>query len=171
MEYQKFGRGGAGNIYSQEETEVASKQVAGVRVATTLRDTRLTKAKDVETQRKGSIARPEDKERARLVLAPTGRGGAGNYTSSSKLATVTTKNANITPSLQETRPPQVGHSGRGGAGNYRSGDVEKKEEDETMAIELQERTHQWVVKDVEKGLKEPEKAHLGNEKLEYDTPR
>lgn len=30
MEYQKFGRGGAGNIYSQEEAEVASKKAAEV---------------------------------------------------------------------------------------------------------------------------------------------
>ncbi len=40
-----------------------------------------------------------------------------------------------------------------------------------MGTELQERVYQQVVKDVEMGLKEPEKAHLVSEKLGYDTPR
>ncbi len=121
-------------------------------------------------QRNASVSSAKDIERARPEYAPTGRGGAGNYTSASKLATATKQNANITPSLQETKPPEIGHSGRGGAGNYRSTNVEKKNEDE-MGTELQERVYHQVVKDVEMGLKEPEKAHLVSEKLGYDTPR
>ena len=46
---------------------------------------------------------------------------------------------------------------------------EKKIEGEKDALEAQERAHQKVVKDVEMGLKEPEKAHLGREGREYDA--
>lgn len=116
-------------------------------------------------QRKASVVSAKDIKRARPEYAPTGRGGAGNYTSASKLATVTMRNASITPSLQETKSPEVGHSGRGGVGNYSSGDAGKKE-DEVRETELQEMAHQRVVKDVEMGLKEPEKAHLVKERLE-----
>lgn len=132
--------------------------------------TRLIRPQDVESQRKASIVSTKDIEKARPEYAPTGRGGAGNWASANKLATATAKNANITPSLQESKPPDVGHSGRGGVGNYRNGEV-GKQEDEVRETELQEMKHQQVVKDVEMGLKEPEKAHLVKERLEYDTLR
>jgi len=74
----------------------------------------------------------------------------------------------VTASLKESKPPGIGYYGRGGAGNYRSGNAEKQEDEEGIS-EKQEKLHQQVVKDVESGLKEPEKAHLGGEKLEYDT--
>lgn len=70
----------------------------------------------------------------------------------------------MTPSLQETKPPEIGHYGRGGAGNYRSGSVDaRRTADARRKSEIHEEVHLQVVKDVEAGLKEPEKAHLGRE--------
>ena len=85
------------------------------------------------------------------------------------LAAGTNANIDVTPSLQENKPPELGHYGRGGAGNYRTPEVEKKRKEEKKALEAQEKAHQKVVKDVEVGLKQPEKAHLGREGLEYDV--
>lgn len=100
--------------------------------------------------------------------ASSGRGGAGNYASSTKLAAATAENTNVTPALQENKPPEVGgYHGRGGAGNYKGEDEEKKKADEQRASIAQEKAHQQVVKDVEAGLQEPQKAHLGKEKLDY----
>ena len=76
----------------------------------------------------------------------------------------------MTPALEESKPPQTGYYGRGGAGNYRTGDIETKDA-ERKAMEARNRLHQQVVKDVESGLKEPEKAHLGSEKLQSDNSR
>lgn len=81
----------------------------------------------------------------------------------------TTANIDVTPSLQESKPPELGHYGRGGAGNYRSQEPEKKREGGNIALEAREEAYQKVVKDVEMGLKEPEKVHLGREGSEYDA--
>lgn len=82
------------------------------------------------------------------------------------LAAGTTANVDVTASLEETKPPELGHYGRGGAGNYRVPEHEGKREAETDTLEAQEKAHEKVVRDVEMGLKEPEKAHLGREGLE-----
>lgn len=100
--------------------------------------------------------------------AHAGRGGAGNLTDPTSLTAATSETADVTPSLQESAPPAAGYYGRGGAGNYRSSDSEKKADVERKASVAQER-QEGVVRDVEKGLQEPEKAHLGSEKLEYDA--
>ena len=73
----------------------------------------------------------------------------------------------MTPALQERKPSVVGYSGRGGVGNYQSGDIERTLE-ERRAWEFQEKVHTQVVRDVEMALREPEKAHLANEKMEYE---
>lgn len=71
----------------------------------------------------------------------------------------------ITPS--STAAAKVGYSGRGGIGNVRTAEVEKlREETEAKAREARERAHEEVVRDVGMGLKMPERAHLGVEKLE-----
>jgi hypothetical protein len=107
-------------------------------------------------------------KRAQPEFASSGRGGAGNYASTTKLAAATAENTNVTPALQENKPPEVGgYRGRGGAGNYKGEDEEKKKADERRASMVQEKAHQQVVKDVEAGLQEPQKAHLGKEKLDY----
>ena len=82
------------------------------------------------------------------------------------LAAGTNANVNVTPSLQENKPPELGHYGRGGAGNYRTPDLENKRQIEKYTLKTQEKTLQEIVKEVEMGLKEPEKAHLGREGLE-----
>lgn len=106
-------------------------------------------------------------ERSRAEYAHSGRGGAGNYTDADKLAKTTAAMANVTPALRETKPPKVGHYGRGGAGNYRDKSADASREEDTRAkSETKEKVHQQVVRDVESSLKEPEKAHLGGEKLE-----
>ena len=108
----------------------------------------------------------EDVEKSRSEYAHSGRGGAGNYTNASELAESTAQTAGVTPSLQESKPPETGHYGRGGAGNYRIGDSERmKMEQGKIEAAHQKKVYQQAVKDVEAGLKEPEKAHLGSEKL------
>lgn len=52
-----------------------------------------------------------------------------------------------------------GYSGRGGAGNFRSGEDESKAAQEKGA-ELRRQREEEIEKDVEQGLKMPEKAHL-----------
>lgn len=72
----------------------------------------------------------------------------------------------ITPSSTATK---VGgyYSGRGGIGNVRTAEVERlREEAQAKAKEARERAHDEVVRDVGMGLKMPERAHLGVEKLE-----
>lgn len=128
----------------------------------------LRNLQDVEAQQTTIPPNAEDLEKSRTEYAHSGRGGAGNYTNATRLAEATAQTAGMTPSMGESKPPSTGYYGRGGAGNYRTGDVEKAES-ERRVTEAQEQIHQQAVKDVESGLKEPEKAHLGGERLKYDT--
>ena len=68
--------------------------------------------------------------------------------------------------MRENKLPELGHYGRGGAGNYRTSEPEKRVEGEKEALKAQEEAHQKVVRDVEKQLKEPEKAYLTKESSE-----
>ena len=103
-----------------------------------------------------------DSESKGRQASTSGRGGAGNVTTRDVLAAGTTANVDVTPSLQENRPPDLGHYGRGGAGNYRSPELEKGKSGEKGDLEAQQqRAHEKVVRDVEMGLKEPEKVYLG----------
>lgn len=150
MDYQKVGRGGAGNFYTPKDVQKACKETS----------------KDVEAQRNAASGAVEDLESQGRRFSTSGRGGAGNVTTRDVLAAGTTANVDVTPSLEETKPPELGHYGRGGAGNYRIPEHENKRGGEKDILEAQEKAHQEVVKDVEMGLKEPEKAHLGREGLE-----
>ncbi len=128
---------------------------------------RLTTFQDLEAQGIGSNGvMAEDVQNIRAEYAHSGRGGAGNYLNASELTRATKENSDVTPALQERKPSVVGYSGRGGVGNYKSGDVARRLE-ERGASEIQEKVHTQVVKDVEMALKEPEKAHLASEKIEY----
>lgn len=70
-------------------------------------------------------------------------------------------------SIRPSTVAKVGYSGRGGVGNFSSGEVDKlREETEAKAVEARQRAHDEVVRDVDMGLKMPERAHLGGEKLE-----
>ena len=129
--------------------------------------TELTFCQDIEAQGNTPTATVDEVKRAQSEYKHSGRGGAGNYASTSELAAATIENANVTPALQETKTPEIGYCGRGGAGNYRGEDEEQKREEGRRVSMIQEKAHQQVVRDVEAGLQEPPKAHLGNEKLEY----
>lgn len=107
----------------------------------------------------------------------SGRGGAGNYISRKEDGghdeTPREKSASSVglPPLKitsNTGPAKVGFTGRGGAGNLRTGEAQR-EERETKAREARERAHEEVVRDVEMGLKMPERAHLSEEKVEKGT--
>ena len=129
----------------------------------------LTTIQDLEAQGTDSNGiTAEDVQKSRAEYAHAGRGGAGNYVNASELMRATKENSDVTPALQERRPSVVGYSGRGGMGNYKSGDVERSLE-ERRASEIQEKAHTQAVKDVEMALKEPEKAHLASEKMEYEA--
>ena len=71
--------------------------------------------------------------------------------------------------MRENGLREVGHFGRGGAGNYKNLEVERKRDVEMEVLEAREKVHRRVVRDVEMGLKEPEKAHLGREGLGDDV--
>ncbi len=124
---------------------------------------------DVEAQRNATGGGVEDLESQGRRFSTAGRGGAGNVTTKDMLAAGTTANIDVTPSLQENKPPELGHYGRGGAGNYRTPAPEKRRAEEKMILEAQEKAHQKVVKDVEMGLKEPDKVHLGREGLNHNA--
>ena len=129
----------------------------------------LTMSQDLEAQGIGSNGiTAEDMEKSRAEYAHSGRGGAGNYLSASELAKTTKENSDVIPALQERKPSVVGYSGRGGVGNYKSGDVERRLE-QRRASEIQEKVHTQAVKDVDMALKEPEKAHLASERMEYEA--
>lgn len=168
MDYQKVGRGGAGNFYTPKDVQKACKETSKVReiLIFSKSPTALTNCQDVEAQRNAASGAVEDLESQGRRFSTSGRGGAGNVTTRDVLAAGTTANVDVTPSLEETKPPELGHYGRGGAGNYRIPEHENKRGGEKDILEAQEKAHQEVVKDVEMGLKEPEKAHLGREGLE-----
>ena len=128
--------------------------------------TALTTFKDLEAQRNAAAEAVKELESQGRQTSTSGRGGAGNVTTRDVLAARTTANIDVTSSLQESKPPELGHYGRGGAGNYRTPEPEKMGEGDKDTVEAQEKAHQMVVKDVESALKEPEKAHLGKESRE-----
>ena len=129
---------------------------------------RLTTFQNLEAQGIGANGvTAEDVQKTRTEYAHSGRGGAGNYLNASELTRATKENSGVTPALQERKLSVVGYSGRGGVGNYQSGDIERTLE-ERRASEFQEKVHTQVVRDVEMALREPEKAHLANEKMEYE---
>ena len=72
----------------------------------------------------------------------------------------------MTPALQEARVPEGGHYGRGGAGNYRGNISGSSGEGEERGAKQQ----YGEGEEIEMGLRQPEKAHLGADKLAYDTP-
>ena len=166
MEYQRVGRGGAGNFYSPQDLEKASKETAKVRKPHISSNALLTAFQDLEAQRNATSEAVKDLESHGRNTSTSGRGGAGNITTRDALAAGTTANIDVTPSMRESKPPELGHYGRGGAGNYRTPEPDKVVEGERSTLEARQQAHQKVVKDVEMGLKEPEKAYLAKETSE-----
>ncbi|KAL8669371.1 MAG: hypothetical protein Q9168_006032 [Polycauliona sp. 1 TL-2023] len=142
--YRKVGRGGAGNYYSSQDIQEAQKQIA----------------EDVEAQpmTAGKLGAADAKGPEYIH---SGRGGAGNYSSASDAAE-RKRSVDMTPSTREPTVPEGGFYGRGGAGNLRGWDKDPSDSTDTGASEGQKQTYEDTVKDVEKGLRAPEKAHLAS---------
>lgn len=99
----------------------------------------------------------------------SGRGGAGNFFSR-KDEIFAAGNAVLSDdrisALRKNTLPEVRYSGRGGAGNYNTAENERKRvEAEKVAEEARSQEYEMTVRDVELGLKPPEKAHLVTDRL------
>lgn len=158
--YVKAGRGGAGNFYTKQELEIASK-------AATLHD--------IESQSNHQTI--NDLTRADITSNPppeylhTGRGGAGNWVQPKTLeskgfAQEESPNSTSTSSslfgtkrvAGQSKPTYRG--GRGGAGNYADYEAEekaRKEAEEKVRVDVERR----VERDVEAGLARPPRAYGG----------
>ena len=125
---------------------------------------------DLEAQSQTVSAPIEGSETSQSSYTVSGRGGAGNYwrkEDNGGADPSSSSSADAPISINPSMIPKIGYSGRGGIGNIRSGEVEKLREDmELNAAAARQRAHEEVVRDVEMGLKMPERAHLGAEKLE-----
>lgn len=179
--YQKTGRGGAGNFYSKHDIEEATKHTAEVSKEThnDLEDSYVLSLElqdgsnssifqlDLEAQSQTGRAPIESSENLHSDYTISGRGGAGNFWRKEDIVAGSPSSSDTPISIKPSTIPNIGYSGRGGIGNIRSGEVEKLREDmEARAAEARQRAHDEVVRDVEMGLKMPERAHLGAEKLE-----
>ena len=120
---------------------------------------------DVEAQEAVQSTPVDNTKAAQPSYTHQGRGGAGNYQSTSLTNAAGIPN-DLSTSVKQTAVPEGGHIGRGGAGNFINGDFERRKSDaERRLSEAQEKIHAQTVEDVGKGMKMPEKAHLGSEKL------
>ncbi|KAL9102493.1 MAG: hypothetical protein Q9163_002358 [Psora crenata] len=174
MEYRKVGRGGAGNYYSPQDVQDVQKRAAEVSQAiqytpdSQLNDNR--KQRDTEAQRPTQPRQPNTEDLSQPRYATSGRGGAGNLTDTCTLAAVTRGTVDVTAALQETKPPEAGHYGRGGAGNYCGSLSRPSGRDQSGPSDAWEKKPYGEGEEIEMSLREPEKAHLGGERLTYDTP-
>ncbi|KAI4185277.1 MAG: hypothetical protein LQ348_004394 [Seirophora lacunosa] len=142
--YQKFGRGGAGNYYSKQDIQEAREQTAS----------------DLEAQH-SDAPEPPNADATQPEYKHLGRGGAGNYTDASN-ATERKRSVDMTPTMREHTVPEGGFYGRGGAGNLRGMEANLKEDAEQKASHAPKEAHEKAVREVEQGLRAPEKAHLAD---------
>ncbi|KAG8534203.1 uncharacterized protein KY384_001047 [Bacidia gigantensis] len=149
MEYRRVGRGGAGNYYSKQEVEKASKTEA--------------QNDDIEAQRPSQIDSLNQSSNPQSKYATYGRGGAGNWVETSDRASAATQILGEDPVLDERSTPTRGYSGRGGAGNFRDSTVIEGRQPQDRELQEMKRTDSF--QDVEAGLQAPQQAHLGGEKL------
>lgn len=71
----------------------------------------------------------------------------------------------MTPTTRERTVPEGGFYGRGGAGNLRDTDGKSHEEAGRKSNQAQQEQYEMTVRDVEQGLRAPEKAHLANQSM------
>ena len=69
--------------------------------------------------------------------------------------------------MKDSATVGMGYRGRGGAGNYITGDETTRKEAEQRAAKEAKKREDEVVRDVEMGLKPPEKAYLTAERSEW----
>ncbi|ROT35691.1 hypothetical protein SODALDRAFT_328073 [Sodiomyces alkalinus F11] len=135
-QYQKVGRGGAGNYMSQSQIEQA----------------RGASDNDLEAQR--ITTNPATTSVSNY--ARTGRGGSGNFHDPATLPVVEPKSEE-TKTVQPTSRTYA-YSGRGGAGNWGTAAAAPGIQS-TPAPEEVEALERQVVQDVEAGLAMPPRAH------------
>ncbi|KAI4202812.1 MAG: hypothetical protein LQ350_002310 [Teloschistes chrysophthalmus] len=143
--YQKFGRGGAGNYYSKKDIQQVEKKAA----------------EDVESQptTPGEL-RGADAKQPEFIHS--GRGGAGNYGNAPDTAE-RKRSIDMNPTTREGTVPEGGFYGRGGAGNLRNPEASSDTDNGNPASPKQGEAYEMTVRDVEKGLRAPEQAHLARE--------
>ncbi|KAI0542263.1 hypothetical protein GGR58DRAFT_453299 [Xylaria digitata] len=122
--YLRTGRGGAGNFYSQKDVEDAATK---------------DKTEDVEAQKPiasldaNGTAPSAPSPTSAGVYARSGRGGAGNFVSSSNLPSTSPPSSSPHTSTSPSAPKSASsaqpsgsskYSGRGGAGNWADGESE-----------------------------------------------
>ena len=125
----------------------------------------LISFQDVEAQRDNPESQTADPDASRPEYAHAGRGGAGNFKPTATAAAAATP-GDLSTSVKPGTVSEGGYSGRGGAGNFR-GEALEKRRSEAIAREqeAEEQAYQETVRDVEEGLKPPEKAYLSSERL------
>ena len=161
--YHKVGRGGAGNFYSDQDIEEATGKTREVCLPLFWRYIQdLYNWQDLEAHSADASSDITSSSRVLPDYAHSGRGGAGNWYSPPDLQ----KTGNFFSDTGRSMPrPDIGgagYSGRGGAGNFSSKDQEMRRlEEERLAEKARSKREAEIVKDVELGLKPPEKAHLG----------
>lgn len=164
MEFRKVGRGGVGNFLNPQDPEKVSRErIVVIQSSHTNGYTALTILQDLEAQSNAAKVGVKDLVNQGREISTSGRGGAGNITTRAVLTAGSNASIDVTPSLQESKPPEPRYYGRGGAGNYRIPEPENRRGKVREATDARERAQRKVVEDVEMGLKEPEKAHLGRE--------
>ena len=166
--YAKVGRGGAGNYYSQQDIEEAAtrlKEVPLMPLYTPHGPIVLTSLQDVEAQQEHPETQTADPDASRPEYAHAGRGGAGNFKPTATAAAAATP-GDVSTSVKPATIAEAGYSGRGGAGNFR-GEALERRRSEAIAREqeAEEKAYQETVREVDQGLKPPEKAYLSSEKL------
>lgn len=121
---------------------------------------------DLEAQNKTVTRKSNDTSTTASNFVNAGRGGAGNFIRKGSHDQEISPPPSLDSSSRESKGFEMRYSGRGGAGNF-VGDAIKnfKVVAETKAKEAKAQAHDEMVRDVEKGLKVPEKAHLGSDKL------
>ncbi|KUI65387.1 hypothetical protein VM1G_00746 [Cytospora mali] len=152
--FQRTGRGGAGNYYSQKDVEEAQK---------------AQRANDLEAQKEDSSTAAEEAPlppaSAPASHAPqyvrVGRGGAGNYSEPATVAASQDVQDVVDQTTAAVRAtgagkPRTGLSGRGGAGNWTS-DAERR--DETDDKSEQERIADKIRHDIDASLPPPPKTY------------
>ncbi|ROV98428.1 hypothetical protein VMCG_07120 [Cytospora schulzeri] len=156
--FQRTGRGGAGNYYSQKDLEEAEK---------------AARANDLEAQKTNSPPPPPEASSSPPppASAPTpqyvrvGRGGAGNWTEPPTIADAQDRqnhSDHTTAAVSATGAgkPRTGLIGRGGAGNWTGGDYyNNTTEDPEQEKAEQQRIADRIKQDIDASLPAPPKTY------------
>lgn len=120
--------------------------------------------KDVEAQNTVEKPNMNSIEATQPSHAHSGRGGAGNFKPTSISSPANALN-DLSTSVKQPEVLGGRRIGRGGVGNFVSSDaVRRDSEVERQHHDAQAKAFAQTVEDVEKGLKQPERAYLGSRK-------